>query len=116
MRLQVSKPDFMKSWQTAERVTSTKSTISSLSGILCRVDDTSVILEATDLKTSIKCIATGVNIEESGEAILPVKIVGELFKKAPTFLHTLLKNFHISPQQIMRNFSALLKQKNSLKF
>lgn len=84
MRLQVSKPDFMKSWQTAERVTSTKSTISSLSGILCRVDDTSVILEATDLKTSIKCIATGVNIEESGEAILPVKIVGELFKKAPT--------------------------------
>ncbi len=84
MRLQVSKPDFMKIWQTTERVTSTKSTITSLAGILCRTDDASLTLEATDLKTSIKCIASGVQIEEGGEAILPVKVVGELFKKAPT--------------------------------
>lgn len=84
MRLQVSKPDFMKSWQTTERVTSTKSTISSLAGILCRAHTTSLTLEATDLKTSIKCNAAGVQIEEEGEAILPVKVVGELFKKAPT--------------------------------
>lgn len=48
MRLQVSKPDFMKIWQTTERVTSTKSTITSLAGILCRTDDASLTLEATD--------------------------------------------------------------------
>ncbi|PKL02250.1 MAG: DNA polymerase III subunit beta [Synergistetes bacterium HGW-Synergistetes-2] len=90
MRLQISKGEFMKNWQIAERSTSSKSTINSLTGVLLRTADTdsSVLMEATDLKTSIKCISQGVLVEEEGEAVLPVKLVGELFKKAPTNVFT----------------------------
>lgn len=90
MRLQISKGEFMKNWQVAERSTSPKSTINSLTGVLLRTSDAdnTVLLEATDLKTSIKCISQGVLVEEEGEAVLPVKLVGELFKKAPTNVFT----------------------------
>lgn len=86
MKLQIEKSSFMKSWQIAERATSTRSTINSLAGILFRVDKKSgkVILEATDLKTSVKCTASGVTIEEEGNIVLPIRVVGDLFKKAPT--------------------------------
>lgn len=85
MKLEIEKNAFMKSWQMAERATSTKSTISSLSGVLCKVnEENSFILESTDLKTSVKCTARGVIIEEGGNTVLPVKFVGELFKKIPT--------------------------------
>ncbi len=90
MRLQISKGEFMKNWQVAERSTSPKSTINSLTGVLLRTSDAdnTVLLEATDLKTSIKCVSQGVLVEEEGEAVLPVKLVGELFKKAPTNVFT----------------------------
>lgn len=86
MKLQVERSSFMKSWQIAERATSSKSTINSLAGIFCRANKNSsdVTLEATDLKTSVKCKASGVVVEESGDIVFPIKVVGELFKKAPT--------------------------------
>lgn len=92
VRLQINKGEFMKNWQIAERSTSSKSTINSLTGILLKTsgtsDENTVLLEATDLKTSIKCISKGILVEEEGEVVLPVKIVGELFKKSPTNVFT----------------------------
>ena len=92
VRLQINKGEFMKNWQIAERSTSSKSTINSLTGILLKAsgqdDENTVRLEATDLKTSVKCISRGILVEEEGEAVLPVKVVGELFKKAPTSVFT----------------------------
>jgi DNA polymerase-3 subunit beta len=86
MKLQIERSSFMKSWQIAERATSTKSTINSLAGIFCRANKNSsqVTLEATDLKTSVKCTASGVVVEEEGDIVFPIKVVGELFKKTPT--------------------------------
>ncbi len=86
MKLQVERSSFMKSWQIAERATSSKSTINSLAGIFCRANKNAseVTLEATDLKTSVKCKASGVVVEEAGDIVFPIKVVGELFKKAPT--------------------------------
>ncbi|GAB1428510.1 DNA polymerase III subunit beta [Aminivibrio sp.] len=92
MRLQINKSEFLKSWQITERSTSSKSTINALTGIFIKTreseDGNTVLLEATDLKTSIKSISRGVLVEEEGEAVLPVRIVGELFKKAPTNIFT----------------------------
>ncbi|GAB1400553.1 DNA polymerase III subunit beta [Aminivibrio sp.] len=92
MRLQINKSEFLKSWQITERSTSSKSTINALTGIFIKTRDSedgnTVLLEATDLKTSIKSISRGVLVEEEGEAVLPVRIVGELFKKAPTNIFT----------------------------
>lgn len=92
MKLQINKGEFLKSWLIAERNTSPKSTISSLTGVFVRTSEgtDSITLEATDLKTSLKCISTGVKVEQEGETILPVRLVGELFKKAPTNIFTLL--------------------------
>ncbi len=90
MRLQINKGEFMKNWQIAERSASSKSTINSLTGVFIRTSETdnSILMEATDLKTSVKCVSQGVLVEEEGEAVLPVRLVGELFKKAPTNIFT----------------------------
>jgi len=83
MRLQINKGEFMKNWQIAERSASSKSTINSLTGVFIRTSETdnSILMEATDLKTSVKCVSQGVLVEEEGEAVLPVRLVGELFKR-----------------------------------
>ena len=83
MKLRIEKNSFIKSWQMAERNTSTTSTLSVLSGIRCLADGNSIILQATDLKTSVTCRAAGVTVEEPGEVVFPIKVVGELFKKVP---------------------------------
>jgi DNA polymerase-3 subunit beta len=81
MKLRIQKTEFNKWWQFAERITSTKSTISSLCGVLCTISDANITLEATDLKTSIRCIPHGISADETGAVILPAKLLGELFKK-----------------------------------
>ncbi|MGI6253928.1 MAG: DNA polymerase III subunit beta, partial [Aminivibrio sp.] len=93
MKLQINKSEFMKYWQIAERCISSKSAINALTGVLVKAGAESgesiVRLEATDLKTSVKCLAGGALTEEEGEAVLPVKTVGELLKKAPSDIFTL---------------------------
>ena len=81
MKLEITQNVFMKYWTMAERVTGTKSTMATLASILCEADENSVTLNATDLKTTIRIKAEGVNVLEPGTAILPLKVVGELFKK-----------------------------------
>jgi DNA polymerase-3 subunit beta len=83
VKLRIEKNSFVKTWQMAERNTSTTSTLSVLSGIRCLADGNTTILQATDLKTSVTCRAAGVTVEEAGEVVFPIKVVGELFKKVP---------------------------------
>ena len=82
MKIEISRPEFIKAWQMAERSSGTKSTVGSLSGVLVTAENDKVLLSATDLKTSIKCAADGVSVSKEGSAIFPVKLLGELFKKA----------------------------------
>ena len=81
MKLEITQNIFMKYWNTAERITGTKSTMATLASVLCKADGSGVTLSATDLKTSVKVEAQGAAVIEEGNAILPVKVVGELFKK-----------------------------------
>jgi DNA polymerase-3 subunit beta len=83
MRIDISRPEFLKAWQVAERTSSMKSTISSLAGVLVTVEGDKVFLSATDLRTSVSCVAEGVRSSQDGSAVFPVKLLGELFKKAP---------------------------------
>lgn len=93
LKLLVEKSRFLKSWQLAERSVGQKSTISVLSGVKCIAAEDRTTFMATDLKTSVSCNAEGVKVLEPGEAVFPVKVVGELFKKAPS------KSFEISVEQ-----------------
>lgn len=83
MKLSINKKLFLQSWGLAERSTSSSSSMSILSSVLVKASSNKVTLQATDIKTSIICTAYGVNVLEPGEAVFPVKIVSELFKKAP---------------------------------
>lgn len=83
MKLEIVQSDFIKFWNMAEHVTGTKSTMPTLASILCVANDEGVTLQATNLKTTISVKAEGVNVITPGTAILPVKVVGELFKKVP---------------------------------
>ena len=89
MKLLIEKSSFLKSWQMAERTTGGKSTVTILAGVRCLADEKGLLLEATDLKTSLKCRAEGVEVQEPGEAVLPIKAMGELFKRAPASTMTL---------------------------
>ena len=83
MKLAVNKKQFLGSWSLAERSTSAGGTVSILSSILIKASAESVILQATDIKTSVICRAAGVAVLEPGEAVFPIKMVSDLFKKAP---------------------------------
>ena len=83
MKLAVNKKQFLGSWSLAERSTSAGGTVSILSSILTKASAESVILQATDIKTSVICRAAGVTVLEPGEAVFPIKMVSDLFKKAP---------------------------------
>ena len=83
MKLAVNKKQFLGSWSLAERSTSAGGTVSILSSILIKASAESVILQATDIKTSVICRAAGVTVLEPGEAAFPIKMVSDLFKKAP---------------------------------
>ena len=82
MKLELDRLEFLKAWQMAERSSGTKSTLSAVNGILVTVGD-ETILEATDFKTALRCTASGVRPITPGQAVLPVRLLGEFLKKIP---------------------------------
>lgn len=83
MKLSINKKLFLQSWNLAERSTSGSSSMNILSSVLVKASDEGVSLQATDIRTSIICAVAGVTVVEPGAAVFPVKMVGDLFKKAP---------------------------------
>ena len=85
MKLEIMRKDFIKSWALAEHFVDTKSPNIGVNGIfVSATEDGQVMLIATDLKTSVKCYAEGVNVIEAGEAVIPVAIFGSMLRKVDT--------------------------------
>jgi len=83
MKLELQRTNFFKAWQIAENFTDKKSAKESTSGIFISAsEDGRVTLEATDLKTSVRCKADGVNVIEPGTAVVPAVILGSMIKKS----------------------------------
>ena len=74
MKLNINRPDFLKSWQIAERFTN--------GNILISASDEITKLHATDLKTSVSCNVDGVHVKEAGEALIPAALFGNMIRKA----------------------------------
>lgn len=83
MKLTINKKLFLQSWNLAERSTTGSSSMNILSSVLIKASFEEVSLQATDIRTSIICKSAGVTVVEPGEAVFPIKMVGDLFKKAP---------------------------------
>ena len=85
MKLEIKRKDFIKSWSLAERFVDTRSPNSLIQGIfVSATEDGQITLKATDLKTSVKCKAEGVNVLEKGEAVIPIGIFGSMIRKVNT--------------------------------
>ncbi|MDR3332879.1 MAG: DNA polymerase III subunit beta [Synergistaceae bacterium] len=82
MRVNVDKVNFLKSWGLAERSAGSSGAMNIFSSVRMKADINGVELQATDIKTSIICKAQGVTVIEPGEAVIPLKGVTELFRKA----------------------------------
>lgn len=81
MRIKIDDQKLIRSWQITERTSRGPKTSAILSGVYVKAYNNDVILMATDLKTSIKCLIHDITIEEEGESIFPTKGVGEILKK-----------------------------------
>ena len=82
MKLEIERQDFLKAWQNAEKLANAKSTKEAIAGVLITAsEDNTVMLEATDLKTSIRCNAKGANVLEPGKAVIPAAIFGAMLRK-----------------------------------
>jgi DNA polymerase-3 subunit beta len=82
MKIRVNKEPFVKTWNLAERNASTSGPMNIFSTVRLNAGTSNVELQATDVRTSIICKADGVTVIEPGEAVIPIKGVSELFKKA----------------------------------
>ena len=89
MKLVIDKAAFLKSWTLAERNVASAGGMNVLCAVRVKADENGVELYATDVRTSIICRVQGVAVLEAGEAIFPVKGVGDLFRKAATKEFTL---------------------------
>ena len=82
MKLEIKRQDFLKAWQTAEKIAVSKAITDIVNSIrISTAEDGTVTLEATDLKTSVKCKAKGVEVIEPGTAVVPVLLLGGMLKK-----------------------------------
>lgn len=82
MKVILNRSEFLKSWSLTERSAASGSTMNIFSTIRLTASEEKTELQATDIKTSIICKAAGVTVVDPGEALIPLKGVSELFKKA----------------------------------
>ncbi len=68
---------------TASRFVSNKSQLPILSNILLKAEKNKIIINATNLETSIS-INIGAKVEENGEIAIPSKIISDLFNNIPS--------------------------------
>lgn len=89
MKIVIDKGAFIKSWSLTERSAGTSGSMNIFSTIRLNAGEDEVEMQATDIKTSIVCRAQGVTVVEPGEAVIPLKGVSDLFKKAGSAEFTL---------------------------
>jgi DNA polymerase-3 subunit beta len=82
LKFKIDKNAFLKSWSLAEHAAGVSSSVNIFSTVYLIASDNGTELRATDLKTSIRCSVAGVEVVEPGEAVIPIKHVSDLFKKA----------------------------------
>ena len=82
MKLEIKRQDFLKAWQTTEKIALSKALTDIPNSIRIEAGiNEGVTLEATDLKTSVKSKAEGAAVIEPGTAIVPVALLGGMLKK-----------------------------------
>lgn len=82
MKFSISQSNFSRVLQVVSKGAATRSTLPILSGIFIEASDGAITVEATDLNTSIKCIASAL-VEEEGRVVIPAKLLLDVIKNLP---------------------------------
>ena len=80
MIIKSDRSTFLKAWQIAEKYTASQQR-EALNGVRITASDNTVTLEATDLKSSVKCTVKGAEVKESGVAVLNATFFGNMLRK-----------------------------------
>ena len=80
MIIKSDRSTFLKAWQIAEKYTASQQR-EALNGVRITASDNTVTLEATDLKSSVKCTVKGAKVEETGVAVLNAAFFGNMLRK-----------------------------------
>lgn len=82
MKFSVSQSELNNAISVVSKGVSTHSTLPILSGMLLKIEDSNLILQATDLDTSIEYVIP-VLVEEEGSVVVPAKLFNELVRSLP---------------------------------
>ena len=82
MKVSVNQSELSRALATVVKGSSSRSTLSILSGILIQARDSEIVLQTTDLKLSIRIILPAL-VEEAGDTVVPAKLISYIVKKHP---------------------------------
>ena len=91
MKIESERSNFLKAWQIAEKYTVSQQR-DALNGVRIIASTDSVMLEATDLKSSVKCTLRAAKVLEPGVAVLNAAFFGNMLRKATAETLTLEVN------------------------
>lgn len=82
MKVSVNQSELSRALATVVKGSSSRSTLSILSGILIQARDGEIVLQTTDLKLSIRIILPAL-VEEAGDTVVPAKLFSDIVKNLP---------------------------------
>lgn len=82
MKVSVNQSELSRALATVVKGSSSRSTLSILSGILIQARDSEIVLQTTDLKLSIRIILPAL-VEEAGDTVVPAKLFSDIVKNLP---------------------------------
>src|SRR5205085_380542 len=88
MKIEVEKAGFLTALGIAVRGASTRSAVQTLAGVMIRVDDGRLELQATDLELGVR-IQTDASIEREGSAVVPGRLLLDVVRSLPNDRATL---------------------------
>src|SRR5436305_2431090 len=88
MKIEVEKSKFLSALGIAVRGASTRSAVQTLAGVMIRVDDGRLEVQATDLELGVR-IQTDASIEREGSAVIPGRLLLDVVRSLPNDRATL---------------------------
>src|SRR5437868_15392796 len=82
MKIEIEKSAFLVALGIAARGASTRSAVQTLAGVMLRVEDGALELQATDLELGVR-IQTEAKIERDGSAVVPGRLLLDVVRSLP---------------------------------
>src|SRR5437899_385728 len=88
MKIEVEKTSFLAALGIAVRGASTRSAVQTLAGVMIRIEDGQLELQATDLELGVR-IQTEAQVEREGAAVVPGRLLLDVVRSLPSERATL---------------------------